>query len=456
MDKLKIEYVPIDSIKPYKNNAKLHPDEQVEQICNSIRETGFNDPIGVWHDEIAEGHGRLLAAKKLGMKEVPIIRLDDLTDEQRRAYMLAHNKLTMNSDFDVELLDIELANIETIDMQLLGFDDAQEETEQNTKTEKTEIEYFAKDEIKKDIEANWNPKDDLKQYVNDIIDIPTAKYQFNRLCQGYRAGYNISLLFNPHRLTTKTKVSESVFYGITKDKKFAKSFARMLVDLDNVTTQCNYFKYLGIGTGGYQFVNEFQPYLARDIYKKYCKNGSRILNPCAGWGGRLIGLASCMFSDIEYVETEPSTATYNGLKEIKKFLRLGNEYKQFNLPFEELDVKKEYFDFVFTSPPYFDTEKYSDEETQSYIKNDTYETWVKNFLCVMIDKIVFCMKKDAFCVLNVGNKKYPISTDIIEYLQNKYGIKAGKDKDFKLDSNENVDGAIRSAEEDFIVFQKCD
>lgn len=49
MDKLKIEYVPIDSIKPYKNNAKLHPDEQVEQICNSIRETGFNDPIGVWH-----------------------------------------------------------------------------------------------------------------------------------------------------------------------------------------------------------------------------------------------------------------------------------------------------------------------------------------------------------------------------------------------------------------------
>ena len=139
MDKLKIEYVPIDSIKPYKNNAKLHPDEQVEQICNSIRETGFNDPIGVWHDEIAEGHGRLLAAKKLGMKEVPIIRLDDLTDEQRRAYMLAHNKLTMNSDFDVELLDIELANIETIDMTLLGFDDKETEPIQ-TQEDDAEIE----------------------------------------------------------------------------------------------------------------------------------------------------------------------------------------------------------------------------------------------------------------------------------------------------------------------------
>ena len=112
--KLKIEYVPIDSIKPYKRNAKLHPDEQVEQICNSIKETGFNDPIGIWHEQVVEGHGRLLAAKKLGMKEVPIIRLDELTDEQRRAYALAHNKLTMNSGFDIELLDMELAEIESL------------------------------------------------------------------------------------------------------------------------------------------------------------------------------------------------------------------------------------------------------------------------------------------------------------------------------------------------------
>jgi ParB-like chromosome segregation protein Spo0J len=133
--KLKIEYVPIDSIKEYKRNAKLHPDEQVEQICNSIRETGFNDPIGVWHGECVEGHGRILAAKKLGMKEVPIIRLDELTDEQRRAYALAHNKLTMNSGFDIELLDMELAEIETIDMTLLGFDDDKQEGDEDQPAE---------------------------------------------------------------------------------------------------------------------------------------------------------------------------------------------------------------------------------------------------------------------------------------------------------------------------------
>lgn len=122
--KLQVEYVPITEIKPYRRNAKLHPQEQIEQIKNSMQEFGNIDPIGVWHNEIVEGHGRYEALKQMGVKEIPIIRLDDLTDEQRRAYSLTHNKLTMNSDFDLALLDTELAEIETIDMTLLGFDEA--------------------------------------------------------------------------------------------------------------------------------------------------------------------------------------------------------------------------------------------------------------------------------------------------------------------------------------------
>jgi len=123
MEKLQIEYVPLSEIKPYKRNAKTHPQEQIEQIKNSMKEFGNIDPIGVWHDEIVEGHGRYEALKQMGVKEIPIIRLDDLTDEQRRAYSLTHNKLTMNSDFDLALLDTELTEIETIDMTLLGFDE---------------------------------------------------------------------------------------------------------------------------------------------------------------------------------------------------------------------------------------------------------------------------------------------------------------------------------------------
>lgn len=94
----------------------------MQQIKNSILEFGFNDPVAIWHDTIVEGHGRLLAAQELGYKELPIIRLDDLSDEQRKAYTLAHNKLTMNSDFDLELLNIELGSINDINMTEFGFE----------------------------------------------------------------------------------------------------------------------------------------------------------------------------------------------------------------------------------------------------------------------------------------------------------------------------------------------
>lgn len=125
---LKIEYLNKEELKPYANNAKLHPAEQVEQIKKSIEEFGFNDPIAIWHDnEIIEGHGRLLAVMEMPeISEVPVIRLDDLTDEQRRAYMLVHNKLTMNTGFDLQLLEMELGKISEIAMSYYGFASANE------------------------------------------------------------------------------------------------------------------------------------------------------------------------------------------------------------------------------------------------------------------------------------------------------------------------------------------
>lgn len=126
---LKVEYVPIDTITPYSGNAKLHPDEQIDEIIASIELVGFRDPIGVWNNEIVEGHGRYMAAKKIGMQEIPVIRLDDLTDEERRAYMLIHNKTTMDSGWDFDKLSEELdALADEIDMELFGFDVGDQES----------------------------------------------------------------------------------------------------------------------------------------------------------------------------------------------------------------------------------------------------------------------------------------------------------------------------------------
>ncbi len=124
MSNLKIEYVSKEQLKPYANNAKVHTTDQIEQIKRSIKEFGFNDPIAVWHDnEIVEGHGRLLAVMEMPeVDKVPIVRLDSLTDEQRKAYTLVHNKLTMDTSFDLDFLEIELSEISEINMEDFGFD----------------------------------------------------------------------------------------------------------------------------------------------------------------------------------------------------------------------------------------------------------------------------------------------------------------------------------------------
>lgn len=123
---LKVEYVPKGDLKTYAKNAKVHTADQVESIKKSIEQFGFNDPIAVWkNNEIIEGHGRLLAAMEMDdITEVPVIRLDGLTDKQRKAYIIAHNKLTLNTNFDNDILGDELKDLlDDFDMTDFGFGD---------------------------------------------------------------------------------------------------------------------------------------------------------------------------------------------------------------------------------------------------------------------------------------------------------------------------------------------
>lgn len=120
---MQIETVKLKDIVPYSKNAKLHPQSQIEHIKASIREFGMNDPIAIDENNvIIEGHGRYNALRQLGAETVECIRLTNLTSEQKKAYMLAHNKLTMDTDFDVSLLDSELQCIFDVDMSDFGFD----------------------------------------------------------------------------------------------------------------------------------------------------------------------------------------------------------------------------------------------------------------------------------------------------------------------------------------------
>jgi len=118
--------VPVDSLIPYARNARTHSEEQIAQIAASIREFGWTNPILTDGDKgVIAGHGRLAAARKLELTEVPVIELGHLTPEQKKAYILADNRIALNSGWDEELLKLELQELQGVDfdLDLLGFGD---------------------------------------------------------------------------------------------------------------------------------------------------------------------------------------------------------------------------------------------------------------------------------------------------------------------------------------------
>ena len=143
---LKIEYLPIKALKPYDKNTRKHQKKDVDNIAKSIEKFGMLDPIGIWKGNIiVEGHGRMMACKQLGMTEVPCVRLDHLTDEQRREYAIAHNATAELSEWDLDILPDELADLDLSDFDFdFGIDTGEEE--ENAEVVEVDVPEFDEDE----------------------------------------------------------------------------------------------------------------------------------------------------------------------------------------------------------------------------------------------------------------------------------------------------------------------
>lgn len=164
---MKIVEMKVADLIPYERNPR-HNDEAVDYVAESIKQFGFNVPIVIDKDNtVVCGHTRLKAAKKLKIKTVPCVVKEDLTEEQIRAYRLADNRSAEKATWDIELLDMELAEIETIDMQLLGFDDVQEEAEppQNLDDDTEKQSVVITLNIK-----NYVDYEPIKQKISELID----------------------------------------------------------------------------------------------------------------------------------------------------------------------------------------------------------------------------------------------------------------------------------------------
>lgn len=171
---MEIEIISIHDLVPYGDNAKEHPKEQIEQIKKSIIDFNNNDPIAIDENNIIiEGHGRYEALKELGYEQVECIRLDHLNDDQKKAYRLVHNKLTMNSDFELSLLESELEAIE-MDLQKFGFV-FDEEIACEEEIEKPEIEFTSSlDEEHNYVVLYFDNDIDWLQ-AQSVFDIKTKK-----------------------------------------------------------------------------------------------------------------------------------------------------------------------------------------------------------------------------------------------------------------------------------------
>lgn len=180
---MELEKISIDKIRMYENNTKEHPEWQVEEIVKSISEFGYKDPIALDENNvIIEGHGRYLALKQLNFKEIEILRITDLTEEQKAAYAIVHNKLTMNTDFDIEALKYELNKLElaNFDLEILGFEEAELEKILENSCEEISIPEYEYDE-----EEETGKRIKEKMLVIGEKKIPLTEEEYDFLMEKY-------------------------------------------------------------------------------------------------------------------------------------------------------------------------------------------------------------------------------------------------------------------------------
>ena len=176
------------------------------------------------------------------------------------------------------------------------------------------------------------------------------------------------------------------------------------VKYENKKMRVSRFRQLLKKYNGVQVVSNFRPSAAKLIYDIYGGNGV-VWDMSSGWGGRLLGALSC-FKIKKYIGTEPSTKTYNGLLNIvKDFKYLDKKIEIHKLGSEVYKPKKNSIDLCFTSPPYFDTEKYSNEKTQSYIKYPNEDMWIKIFMKKTLKNCFYGLKNNGYLILNIANTK---------------------------------------------------
>lgn len=343
---MKIEKMSIENIIPYENNAKIHTKEQIEQIKNSILQFGNNDPIAIdENNTIIEGHGRYFALKELGYNDVDVIKLTHLDEEKKRAYILVHNKLTMNTGFDFKLLEEELDCL-NIDMSQFGFDldfDIEKET--------------IYDKIKN------NP---INSNLFDTFIIPPFS------------------VFDTRSKLWIDRKNEWLSLGI----KSELGRGDKLLFCDNLKND------------SLPQTSIFNPVICEVCYNWFGVDNSVILDPFAGGSVRGI-VAEKLGNSYIGIDLREEQIEANKLNAEECNCDLSKiNWITDNSQNVDKYVENESVDLIFTCPPYFDLEVYSDDKDD--ISNMDFEDF-KNVYTDILKKCADKLKNNRFAIVVISD-----------------------------------------------------
>lgn len=462
---MEIQTVDVSKIKyaPY-NPRKISP-ETLEKLKQSIETFGYVEPIIVNKRtmHVVGGNQRLRALRELKVKEVEAVMVD-LDIEHEKVLNIALNKIA--GEWDIEKLQQLLSEMDESMIDLTGFN--QEEIEKLFEIETdlmTDSEAFEEpeEEEQKETEEQMITLDRafqeaISEFVTQLEKLDrevmfytrgTAKVDFLKyLYFGTRYPRENFIIYHKHAFEVRTGTGRNPsliegLYEATKNTKMAGYYRTITNnDLSKI-----FIKYIHFGAP--VLPSDFPAEFAKEIYDTYAPNG-RVLDPCHGWGGRLIGFLAS--KAIEYTGIDASPLTDEGVKKIAEdFLPYveGKKVELYAMPFEDFEVRQNYYDLVFTSPPYFDVEKYVGGE-QSHTRYSNYDKWRDGFYTTLIRKSYEALKEGGHLILNVGEETYPLKRDGKE-IASKVGFKFVNQID-NIFTNKPMQDKDRS--DGYLIFRK--
>lgn len=398
------QWVSPAKLKPWPENPRRNEGEPVEKVAESIKRFGFASPIVARKatGEIIAGHTRWKAAKLLKLDVVPV-RYMDLDEREARLLALADNRLGELAEWDTTQLLAVLGEYEADETLLAGWSGAElQELESGLEPEEEAVppsfELFSRERLADaQVEALLG-----KRHADFARMPPDVMVALNRCAAGRAAALSTCTdRWFPHRYDTRAGASRFTPNEQLNMPEMIRAASRMGTGVMKTWgSSAELLNHLCLTHGG-QCARQFPIPQARDIYREFAPAGGAILDPCAGWGGRLLGWL-CARLGGSYQGFDASRQTCEGFAQMISELGIERARVQ-HAAFEDVLLEPEAFDFAFTSPPYFTLEHYGEDAEQAEHRYPGYAAWLEGFLEPLIRKTLEALRPGCCFVLNVSD-----------------------------------------------------